>query len=91
MPSVQHRINNKRPQTKAELAKQKDNRKSVSIENTDPNYILQFYSDCLRRHNELRRFHGCKKLKFSDELALQAQDWAEYLCDEDKYHSRLNG
>lgn len=67
-----------------------NNRLSVSMENTDPLYIIQFQSDCLRRHNELRRFHGCQPLKLSESLSARAQSWAEHLTDADKYaHSSL--
>ncbi|XP_022779877.1 titin-like isoform X2 [Stylophora pistillata] len=48
---------------------------SVDLEGLD-----DFEEDCFLQHNLYRRQHRCKPLKWSDELAAGAKEWAEYLA-----------
>ena len=48
-------------------------------------YIIQFQSDCLRRHNELRKTHSCPPLSLSKSLCSKAQEWSEHLVNAQKY------
>jgi len=42
---------------------------------------VQFQRDCLESHNKIRREYGAAPLTWSQDLADQAQHWAEKLAE----------
>ena len=43
-----------------------------------------FDRNCVTEHNRLRKLHGAQSLSWSESLAEDAQNWAEYLAQNDK-------
>ncbi|XP_055327977.1 Golgi-associated plant pathogenesis-related protein 1-like isoform X2 [Paramacrobiotus metropolitanus] len=43
--------------------------------------LEKFQEQCFEAHNHFRTLHGCPRLKWSEELARQAQHWAEHIAE----------
>ena len=51
-----------------------------------------FKKDTFKAHRDYRGMHGLKKLKWDDEVAKFAQNWCDYLAENDKFaHSKDSG
>lgn len=47
----------------------------------DDNVCSEFRDELLKSHNTLRASHGCKQLRYSEELTRDTQMWADIISD----------
>ncbi|KAJ7370393.1 hypothetical protein OS493_032570 [Desmophyllum pertusum] len=53
--------------------------------------IPPFKDQCMKWHNEYRNKHQADSVKWSDTLAKEAEDWANYLANENKFEHKGAG